>query len=426
MFLIFHLVLLYFGIASPFTTLSVYGFLTWIAVKILRWMTRKGEASELAKNIRLAVFSTLIALFAGEMALRFVIKSELSYGEKNGGWFYVSPYRIVLLENVMRKYYLGEEDVTLRVRQAGLKKRSVKTEFDFLHEYNNEGLRDADFDLEKRENEYRVLTFGDSFTEGVGTPGDSTWPRLLKRHLQGKMPQKEVVSMNFGASGSDVVFECDKLKKIGLKYRPDLVILTINNTDLNDLVVRGGRERFQDNQTLRYHSAPAAEYLYAFSYIFRQVRRLNSNRNHFLISSDQYTAWLQDARKSILYELDQFQKLADEHNFTFCAVFHPLPHEIQQPNLEFQDIYAGLTLHPPHHKVNILEYWQQNGTLKPEIAGKWYWKLDRHHTPTGYQALADAIAASLPDSLFPTDSISIDIGAGIRNEEFGTRNETRR
>lgn len=412
--LLFHLVLLYFGIASPLTTISIYGFVIWLSLKLLKRIADKKEPSQLSQNIRLAVLSTLITLLAGELTLRFVFRTELSYQEENGNWFYISPYRIVLLENIMRKHYLGEEDVTLRIRPPHSQHRYAKSEFSFVHHYNNEGVRDVDFKLDKGENEYRVLTLGDSYTEGVGAPADSTWPKMLERPLQGKLPKKNIHTMNLGASGSDLIFEYDKLQKIGLKYRPDLVILALNASDRDDLMIRGGRERFQSDQTLRYYPAPADEYLYAFSYIFRQTLSFNTQHNSWMISARQHIDRSLKMRAAISQELESFQTLADEHGFAFCVVFHPLPREINNKGLDLNRYYEGFIPHPPHHKVNILDYWQRSGALQSDSdridpPKNWYWKKDRHHTATGYKALADAIVASLPDAWFLGDSVGEEI-----------------
>jgi hypothetical protein len=58
------------------------------------------------------------------------------------------------------------------------------------------------------------MVFGDSFTEGVGTSQDSTWPELLENNLR-LSTNHNIEVMNFGSNGSDPIKELYKFKKYG-------------------------------------------------------------------------------------------------------------------------------------------------------------------------------------------------------------------
>ena len=92
-----------------------------------------------------------------------------------------------------------------------------KKEFSYVIKCNGEGLRDIDHNIKKDSSEYRIICMGNSFTEGIGAPQDSTWPRQLENILSLKS-KKKITVFNAGNSGADVFFEYKLLEKRMLKY----------------------------------------------------------------------------------------------------------------------------------------------------------------------------------------------------------------
>jgi len=111
-------------------------------------------------------------------------------------------------------------------------KSSVPGEFDVICRLNNFGYRGKDFLREKPEGIARVFIVGDSFTFGVGAPEDQTISALVEQSLTKKGYAVEVV--NAGIGHTSPIRHYKNIRDIHLQYEPDLVILLIDASDLND------------------------------------------------------------------------------------------------------------------------------------------------------------------------------------------------
>lgn len=93
---------------------------------------------------------------------------------------------------------------------------------------NANGHRGKYYGPVKSNGKYRILTLGDSFTEGVQVKEDE----LFSAHLEKLNTDVEV--MNAGVGGYGTVQEYLYLTSEGLKFRPDLVLLMFYDNDLSD------------------------------------------------------------------------------------------------------------------------------------------------------------------------------------------------
>lgn len=122
---------------------------------------------------------------------------------------------------------------------------------------NARGWRDCEFELERSPGRRRVLALGDSFTFGVAVDHGQRFSELLER----EDPGLEVLNLGANAFGTDQ--ELRLLEVEGLRYAPDLVLLTVFlGNDLDDIryVRRHGwpRPRYElANGKLRFHPARA-------------------------------------------------------------------------------------------------------------------------------------------------------------------------
>jgi hypothetical protein len=96
---------------------------------------------------------------------------------------------------------------------------------------NSRGLRDREIPYE-RQSAFRVLVLGDSFTEGLQVPVESTFSKLLEQRLGNAGAPIEV--LNAGVSGYGTDSELFFYLAEGWKYRPDLVLLVFNTS--NDIL----------------------------------------------------------------------------------------------------------------------------------------------------------------------------------------------
>jgi hypothetical protein len=112
-----------------------------------------------------------------------------------------------------------------------------KTEdFDYIQRVNNIGLRGRDIDLGKKDNVFRILMLGDSFTMGKGVQDDETFSVVLQKSLEAqkvKVKGKTVQVVNAGVNSYAPILSFLQLKTQLRAARADLVAL---NLDMSDLI----------------------------------------------------------------------------------------------------------------------------------------------------------------------------------------------
>lgn len=112
---------------------------------------------------------------------------------------------------------------------------------------NSRGLRDAEYELEKRADTPRIVALGDSVTFGNGLEQRATWPEVLERRFARTGPAVEV--LNMGVAGYNTLEEVALLEQAGLAFDPDVVVVQVHVNDLGacsidaDVVARSERYR---------------------------------------------------------------------------------------------------------------------------------------------------------------------------------------
>ena len=103
-------------------------------------------------------------------------------------------------------------------------------EWDVIYKINNMGLRAEEIPQYKEINEFRILILGDSFAQGHGVESDKTFTKILEKKLNENSTGKFRV-INSGVFGYSPLIEYLYLRKGGLNFKPDLVILTFGTTE---------------------------------------------------------------------------------------------------------------------------------------------------------------------------------------------------
>lgn len=201
---------------------------------------------------------------------------------------------------------------------------------DFKYQYhtNSLGLRSAEFIMPTSDSVQRVFTLGDSFTEGVGAPADSTWPALLKADFVRQGKPFEI--FNAGQSGADPFYEYTFLRDKLLKFKPDFVIVAINSSDFTDYLFRGGFERFKTDSTTSYRKGPWFEPLWQHCRVVRMFMQLvlKYDYGNLFISKNNQKAEYTKASIGLIVACDSLNKLAQVNNARFAVVLHPGPTEV--------------------------------------------------------------------------------------------------
>ncbi|NQT22308.1 MAG: hypothetical protein HQ579_02600 [Candidatus Omnitrophica bacterium] len=109
-----------------------------------------------------------------------------------------------------------------------------ENDFDVSYTTNNRGMRGpGDYSYQKKTGVYRIALMGDSFAFGVGVKSDETMAFLLEKMLNERREGSYQI-YNFGVSSFSPVLEYIYLKEEVIKYNPDLVVLMLDISDVQD------------------------------------------------------------------------------------------------------------------------------------------------------------------------------------------------
>lgn len=335
--------------------------------------------NELNQKKFLLATGLLMGFYLAEIGLR-VTKIGIAYSETREG-VYVNP-----AERMQKTWYTTyPPNCKIELKAA---------EYCYPRNTNKEGLSDVEWSEPKDTNEIRIMTLGDSFTEGDGCPFDSTYPNVLSHLLQSRFPQLKINVMNPARSGSDPWFEYKKLNDRLLKYKPDIVVYTNSTNDLFfDHLNYGGMERFAADSTVT-NRIPQHWWLglYEVSYVFRLFMDFAGYDNSLFGIGDREKNKIQalaDAR----YISGKFSQLAVKNNFICVQLLRPEKNEIEDGAFAFNaiDLTSGTDTLPRYFTYDLLSYYRNTLKINRSNASEYYWKIDQHHNPKGYSIMAQAV-----------------------------------
>lgn len=365
-------------------TIIISGIIIWLIVKFFISVFSISQIN--SKRINKAIFIFLGFWFIIEMIFR-IIGFEDSLNEEKG-LYYASGFR----ENNP----VNNQNPHLLTEQKNYSFDYVTKEFAYTIKSNSEGLRDIEHNIEKEKNEYRIICVGNSFTEGIGAPGDSTWPKLLEDKLA-LLSKRKISVFNAGKVTSDPFFEYMLLKERMLKYNPDLVLLSLGSSDLLFYYFRGGFERFTADG-FHYRNAPKWEKLYAVSYIFRFFIDVVLGYNYFL-SPKEYKREKIKALNDIENCIRKFYSLSLENKFKLAIVFYD----------DNQEDYKSLIYKLKQEKtipiIDLFDYNKNIRKLNQENRKEYFWPIDGHCNSSGYNLFSDGVLWNL-EKLRIVDSLN--------------------
>ena len=353
----------------------------------MRIFTRSHNARN---RVRLLLVTFGLLLFGAEFFLRYGLGIHATYPERNGHPTYVSLF--------------GQPNTTwFHTFEAHVTVTDDKAEFFHFRQANSLGLPEREIPVDKTSGEYRIIVLGDSFTEGVGTVYDSSWVRAMERNLNAEFPEATITAFNAGVSGSDVFYEYMLLKERLLTLDPDLVIVAINDSDVNEIMIRGGMERFlPDGSTVYSRTAPRWEWLYGASFIVRHIVHDLLGYDWLFLKGKEIAEAQSQAVAQIAIAVERFADLAQEREFPLLIMTHPHSSEIDAGHylqsfdgfLDDQDRIAW---------IDLLDHYITTGIITGDNASQFYWPIDAHHNARGYQAMGDAIAGAVKRLSFISD-----------------------
>jgi len=259
-------------------------------------------------SIKLYVFNALVVLIITIILCEIGLRASdkwITYGELNYNE-YQSPYHKKIHSRL-------KPNISYQVNQK---------EFSYKNETNSLGFRDIEHMADKGNNIVRILTLGDSFTEGVGAKYQDSWPKRLEQILNSNTNSKVEVLIG-GLGGADPIFSYKILKDKFLSYSPDIVILSINNTDIEDIMSLGGYDRY--NKNYQKFNKDTLEFFFQYSYIVRAITIDLLDYSYTLLSPKEYKQRRVYALQELSNVVKKFYQLSLEADFHFECIYHPMP-----------------------------------------------------------------------------------------------------
>jgi hypothetical protein len=170
-------------------------------------------------NLSIMVFVTMIMLLLAEGVVRFMYKDEI----------YMMP-----------RYHTSATygDFTIRKLRPNSVFWHTSIDGHWRFEINSKGFRNKqEFSYNKPNGVIRVLSLGDSHTEGFEVRQEYTFSSVIQSKLIKHGLNAEVI--NTGVSGFSNAEELVFLENEGIKYQPDYVVLGFYANDFEDNIKAG-------------------------------------------------------------------------------------------------------------------------------------------------------------------------------------------
>jgi hypothetical protein len=321
-------------------------------------------------NYLLAIFSLLLMFLLIEVFFRFAFKKELSAHSESNSSRFIKKYVSIYHRENETYLYNGKRNISYCVAYK---------EFQHCRDFNENGIPHS-----KSIEPWlpSILFLGDSFTEGIGAPEDSTFVTEMWNKLN-----RSYNCINGGMAGSDVFYEWALYKSQLEVLKPKAIVFLLNSTDISDVIIRGGEERFNANAQVK--KGPFWEPFYASSFAIRKFATA-IGYNWLLLSTkknkQEYLAAIQKLREKVnaIYIENENAGIA-----TFF-VLHPSDIECRLNQYDFKLFTEILVDIPLKAKVNTLTAFYDNN-----LCDKIYWTYDRHFNPKGYNILAEVVYNNL-------------------------------
>lgn len=310
---------------------------------------------------------------------------------------------------------------------------------------NNEGCRSIENYSElKPDNVFRIALTGDSFTIGLYVDDSECYASQLQEMLKQKPFSKRWQLYNFGNVSYSPLLYWQQYTQLISKFHPDLLIIAIDNSDLQDdyyyehdaiFDVDGRLKGFKDVhysfflgqvrdigtpfervETLkRKMTAPLSRFLgWSTSHLQIAVRlRDMVNRHQFKkgdIETDRFghmrdgVDWSEHWKRSSEY-LNKTVQAARKDGVKVLILFYPYPHQVNGedwPNRESMGFELGKIYDTPMRqwllefsKREEIDYLDAFEGFRKSGIRNFSFKGDPHYLPNGHKLLADILCEYL-------------------------------
>lgn len=264
-------------------------------------------------------------------------------------------------------------------------------EFKTSIKINSQGMRNQEYSEAKPEGVFRILTAGDSFVFGWGVEDHETASTILERNLPGQI---EVLNLGVSGYSSDQILE--RLKVLGLKFNPDIVLYFSNglpSLSAPDYAFRHGRMYYAES--LKFSRAEKIHFWLmrnVYTYCFAdQLLGTLRHRMHSFGRTSPIQEWAIEAESAGL--LAPLQAMAKSQSFIPIIIYIPGKEDfLNRP----ERVRAEVSLLESHCLALGVHFFDLTPYLKKNNPGI-YFTVDDHWTSKGHRVAAEAIAGFLKD-----------------------------
>ncbi|NIO21192.1 MAG: hypothetical protein GTN76_10730 [Candidatus Aenigmarchaeota archaeon] len=220
------------------------------------------------------------------------------------------------------------------------------------------GLRDDEIRT-KEDYSLRILMLGDSFTMGYGVRANETFTQLLENNFAENDLNIDVV--NAGVSSYSPILEYIYLKNRGIDLDPDVVILNLDMSDVQDDYIYEQRAVFDKDGNIIKVLPPEEETSHSLRLLFTKIKTLTYIRgvletfySNIPNKEELDVPWAYDikynklaiTRNDMPWENERgywertfkylllIKQFCDESNISFILTTYPLGHQVSEEEWE--------------------------------------------------------------------------------------------
>jgi hypothetical protein len=367
-------ILYYAGLVFPGLALVLYAGFCFLFMAFLGLFIKNKETL-LNFTVSLSIFFAL--LFVLDTGLRMYGKKK-NFFEQRNQFFFESVYD----NHSKTHYHLYEANTEIKVSFD---------EFNYYRKTNSLGLTCAEIPTVKEPNEYRVFVMGDSFAEGFGVDQEQSFAYLLTSCF--KAHYDNVSFYNTAVSGSDIVFNLKLLQDKLTVFKPDKIIYILNMSDIQDITIRGGNERFCKPDKICIPSAPFIEIPYSVSFVFRHIIHDFYDYDYLLLNEKVRLQKEAEAQQILAEILEEFTLYCNAHSIDFQLVLQPIYPELENREYKYPIFYQLSNKYP--ESIDLLKLWKADSTLQNVGRKDLYFMLDNHFNVAGNALVAKSICENI-------------------------------
>lgn len=310
----------------------------------------------------------------------------------------------------------------------------VSSEYNVKTNFNSKGFNDYEYPTEKNSSAFRILVLGDSFIEALQVPRELNFPKQLEKKLNENDNGKKYEVLSFGVSSYATENEFMLLKREGVLYNPDLVIVAYF---VNDFWENGRKGLFDVENGSLVEKTPlkisfvtqlqraCVSWSHVCRFLYFEIgqnpeiknillppeRRKDGNvtfimfdipREIFLPGIEENPNFQKSFEVNQLL-LNEFKKISDKNNFETIFLFVPLREQVDQNHQDifkrdfFSDTNKILIDQPQDilleqtKKENISLIDLSKIMRKENINNSFYFNVDGHWNENGHKFVADYV-----------------------------------